>query len=1022
MATNLGQPQDIAADSSDNVFFVDNLLNYAAEVPAGSFGCSSASCLNYVAFGLNSAHGIAVDGSDDVFIGDYGNNEAWKAHLNSFDFGSIGVGSTSPKVTAYFNFESSATLNATPYQVLTQGAMGLDFADAGASGCAAASYVAGNICSVNVDLTPKSAGLITGAVALTDNSNNRIATAYISGTGSGPQVTFFTNSEDFQGLGGGLIWGRGLAVDRKGNIFVADSSNDSADEFLATSGYSQSILSTSFSGPLDVAVDGAGNVFVADTGDSKVKELLAPAYTTINLLGSGFNGPSGLTIDGTGNVFVADTGNHAVKEIVAPAYTVVETLNSASFTAPSAVAIDASGNLFVADSSLGTVSELTAASGYLTVTSPITGLVQPIGLALDASGNVYVADTGDNEFDEFLAASSYAKSTLSAGFTAPSGIALDAAGNVYGTIPGTTQFGELELSTAPTLSFNPVSGGTIISPQTVTVSNIGNSDLTFPVAAAFDATTLSNGSFTFDVSSTCTTSPLTLGTNCTDAIDFSPSAAQTYTGTFTLTDNNLNMPSPYATQAINLTGTGGALATMIGPAPGSILTSASTTFTWNAGPAGTTGYGLNVGTTPGGTDLVNIGPLAGTSVTVNLPTNGATIYVRLWTEFAGPTYFYNDYTYTEFTQLASAISSPAPSSTLTSASTTFTWNAGPVGTTGYGLNVGTTPGGTDLVNIGPLSGTSVTVSLPTNGATIYVRLWTEFAGPIYIYNDYTYTEFTRLASAISSPAPGGTLTSASTTFTWNTGPAGTTGYGLNVGTTPGGTDLVNIGPLSGTSVTVSLPTNGATIYVRLWTEFAGPIYIYNDYTYTEFTQLASAISSPAPGGTLTSASTTFTWNAGPAGTTGYGLNVGTTPGGTDLVNIGPLAGTSVTVNLPTNGATIYVRLWTEFPGPIYIYNDYTYTEFTQLASAISSPAPGSTLTSASTTFTWNAGPVGTTGYGLNVGTTPGGTDLVNIGPLAGTSVTVNLPTNGATIYVRLWTEFAGPTYLYNDYTYAEFTQ
>jgi kumamolisin len=275
---------------------------------------------------------------------------------------------------------------------------------------------------------------------------------------------------------------------------------------------------------------------------------------------------------------------------------------------------------------------------------------------------------------------------------------------------------------------------------------------------------------------------------------------------------------------------------------------------------------------------------------------------------------------------AATIASPAPGSTLTSASTTFTWNAGPAGTTGYGLNVGTSLGGANLVNIGPLSGTSVTVSLPTNGATIYVRLWTILNGTTYLYNDYTYTEFTQSPAAITSPSPGSALTSASTTFTWNAGPAGTTGYGLNVGTSLGGANLVNIYPLSGTSTTVKLPTNGTTIYVRLWTILNGTTYLSNDYTYTEFSQVASAITSPAPGSTLTSASTTFTWNAGPAGTTGYGLNVGTSLGGANLVNIGPLSGTSVTVKLPTNGTAIYVRLWTELSGNIYLYNDYTYTE------------------------------------------------------------------------------------------------
>jgi pseudomonalisin len=372
---------------------------------------------------------------------------------------------------------------------------------------------------------------------------------------------------------------------------------------------------------------------------------------------------------------------------------------------------------------------------------------------------------------------------------------------------------------------------------------------------------------------------------------------------------------------------------------------------------------------------------------------------------------------------AAAITSPAPGSTLTSALTTFTWNTGPGSVTGYYLWVGTTPGGLNLVNIGPLSGPSTTVNLPTNGSTIYVRLWTVFNGTTYLYNDYTYTAASVAAAAtITSPVPGATLTAASTTFTWNTGPGSVTGYYLWVGTTPGGLNLVNIGPLSGTSATVNLPTNGATVYVRLWTVINGATYVYNDYTYTAASAAAAAtITSPAPGTTLTAASTTFTWSAGPSGTTGYYLWIGTSPGALNLVNIGPLPGTSATVNLPTNGSTIYVRLWTVINGTTFVYNDYTYTAASAAAAAtITSPAPGSTLTSASTTFTWSAGPSGTTGYYLWIGTSPGGLNLVNIGPLSGPSATVNLPTNGATVYVRLWTVINGTTYVYNDYTYTEF--
>jgi hypothetical protein len=86
------------------------------------------------------------------------------------------------------------------------------------------------------------------------------------------------------------------------------------------------------------------------------------------------------------------------------------------------------------------------------------------------------------------------------------------------------------------------------------------------------------------------------------------------------------------------------------PTPGSTLTSAATTFTWAAGTGNVTGYYLWVGTSPGASDLGGYTAPPGLNLTVTLPTTGATIYVRLWTQMNGTTYFYNDYTYTEATQ------------------------------------------------------------------------------------------------------------------------------------------------------------------------------------------------------------------------------------------------------------------------------------------------------------------------------------------------------------------------------------
>jgi hypothetical protein len=174
--------------------------------------------------------------------------------------------------------------------------------------------------------------------------------------------------------------------------------------------------------------------------------------------------------------------------------------------------------------------------------------------------------------------------------------------------------------------------------------------------------------------------------------------------------------------------------------------------------------------------------------------------------------------------------SPAPGGTLTSPITTFTWTTGSAGTTTYYLWVGTSFGTNNLVNMG-LHTTNLTVTLPTNGATLYVRLWSVING-VFEYNDYVYTESSVGRATLVSPAPGSTLAGPVNTFTWTTGPAGTTTYYLWVGTSFGTNNLVNMG-LHTTSLTVTLPTNGATLYVRLWSVING-VFVYQDYTYTEF--------------------------------------------------------------------------------------------------------------------------------------------------------------------------------------------
>jgi len=80
------------------------------------------------------------------------------------NLGSVKVGGTGSTATVSFTFDTGGELNATtPYQVVTQGAPKLDFADAGGSTCAAGiTYKVGDTCSVKRPLRRSTWVLATG--------------------------------------------------------------------------------------------------------------------------------------------------------------------------------------------------------------------------------------------------------------------------------------------------------------------------------------------------------------------------------------------------------------------------------------------------------------------------------------------------------------------------------------------------------------------------------------------------------------------------------------------------------------------------------------------------------------------------------------------------------------------------------------------------------------------------------------------------------------------------------------------
>jgi hypothetical protein len=222
--------------------------------------------------------------------------------------------------------------------------------------------------------------------------------------------------------------------------------------------------------------------------------------------------------------------------------------------------------------------------------------------------------------------------------------------------------------------------------------------------------------------------------------------------------------------------------------------------------------------------------------------------------------------------------------------------------------------------------------LPTNGSTVYVRLGSRINGS-WVYNDYTYTAMTTgttgVPAQMTAPAPGSTFTSSTVQFQWNGG-TGVSKYWLSIGAALGGEEIYSVDQGTNLSATVTgLPTNGSTLYVRLWSMINGA-WKKNDYTYTTgagggaATTAAAQMTAPTPGSTFASSTVQFQWTAG-TGVTKYWLSIGAAAGGEEIYSVDQGTNLSATVmGLPANGSPLYVRLWSMVNGA-WKKNDYVYT-------------------------------------------------------------------------------------------------
>jgi len=283
----------------------------------------------------------------------------------------------------------------------------------------------------------------------------------------------------------------GVAIDRSGNVYIADTNNAMVRVVSAstgtitavvgngTAGYNQDgVLATlsELNSPYAVAFDGSGNLYIPDSANNRIRRVAADSNGNIT--------PASLisTFAGTGTAGYSGDGAAA---------------GAAELYAPSAVAADAAGNVFIADTQNRAVRKVNSATNQIST------------LALDASGDYYF----DGAFGKIA-------------IYGPTGLALDGVGDLYVADRLDMLALEIQGNFVALDITQPVRQGSLSVPVPVTIENDGNAalDLTAinPSAdAQLDATTTTCSS----APASDTTQFMAVAADCTVGAVFAPTLA-----------------------------------------------------------------------------------------------------------------------------------------------------------------------------------------------------------------------------------------------------------------------------------------------------------------------------------------------------------------------------------------------------------------------------------------------------------------------------------------------------------------